>query len=425
MALRRIRIPNPKLSEGERTYLDADYTSGTSLTVLSTLNIEDNDIAVVGNVGDELTEQEDVTAISGSTTITLSAALDFDHNKGTPIYVSEWDQVDIERNDGSGFSRIILIDIQWDKLETIYTDTNGTSTATYRFRFYNSAAQVSSEYSPTISGGGFDRNQVGAMVLNVRKKIRDPNREKISDSYIIQLLGDAQTTISGVRHDWWFLKVDTFELATPIAAVASQRRYDLDAYSNFNYLHRIRYHFQPSTNNLLYDLRPKPDEEFDRFMQDRDATNNDNVIYYKQSPPDTNSDIGYFVVYPVPATATGNFYPIYFKKMNTLDDISDETNIPFPEVLEDYASWILHDELGNKEEADRYRRRFFGTPVRGILKQEITGLGLLQTYQKNRNMPTNHPRTLWRYRGRGQARNYYGEGLVGSDYYKENYWDPN
>ena len=387
------------------------------------MNFSDNNIAVIGNVGDELTEQEDVTGVSGDTSITLSAALAFDHNKGTPVYISEWDQVNIERNDGSGFSSIIVIDIQWDKLETIYSDTNGSSTATYRFRFYNSAAQIYSEYSPSISGGGFDRNQVGAMILNVRKKIRDPNREKISDSYIIQLLGDAQTTISGIRHDWWFLKVDIFEGGTSITAVAGQRKYDLDVYTDFNYLHRIRYHFAPSTNNLLYDLIPKPDEEFDRFMQDRAATNNDNVLYFKQSPPDSNSDVGYFIVYPVPSTTAGIFYPIYFKKMNTLNDIADETNIPFPEVLEDYASWQIHEELGNEDEAKRYKNRFFGNPPRGFLQQEVTGLALLQTYQRNRNMPTNFPRSLVRYRGRRQARNYYGEGLVGNDYYKENYQD--
>ena len=61
---REIRIPNPKLSDNELTYLDEDYSSGTSLTVLSNLGFASQDIAVVGVVGDEQTEQKDVTPVS-------------------------------------------------------------------------------------------------------------------------------------------------------------------------------------------------------------------------------------------------------------------------------------------------------------------------------------------------------------------------
>ena len=183
---RRLNIPNPRLSDGEVTYLNADYTSGVSLTVQRADIFQNDDIAVVGRVGEEQTESESVLSTTGNVTITLDAALTFDHNKGIAVYLSRWDQVSIERQITSvgTWSVLILTNIQWDKLETLYDDTNGTDLHSYRFRFYNSAGAYYSEYSPTIGGGGFSRSQVGAMVLNVRRNLRDPNRERVKDSKI-------------------------------------------------------------------------------------------------------------------------------------------------------------------------------------------------------------------------------------------------
>jgi len=170
------------------------------------------------------------------------------------------------------------------------------------------------------------------MVLNVRKKLRDPNKQRVKDSKIIQTLQDGQIFLTGIKHDWWFLKVDTFELSkrslgSGIAAVAGQNYYDLDNYTDLNYLHRIRYHYQPSSANRLYDLELKSDEDFDRFEQDQDQTDSDAILYYKQVPPDSSSLIGYITVYPTPETATGIFYPIYFKAMGTLNTIDDVTPV--------------------------------------------------------------------------------------------------
>ena len=421
----RIRIPNPRLSEGEVTYLDADYTSGTDLTVQRANIFQNDDIAVVGRVGEERTESESVASTTGNVTVTLDAALTFDHNKGTAVYLSRWDQILIERQITSvgTWSTIITIDIQWDKLESLYDDTNGSDLHSYRFRFYNSAGQYYSDYSPTIAGSGFSRLSAGSMVLNVRKNLRDPNKERVKDSKIIKELNDGQIFITGLRHDWWFLKVDTWELkkrslATGISTVAGQNYYDLDAYSNLNYLHRIRYHYEPSSTNRLYELELKGEEDFARYEQDQDQTNEDAVLYFKQVPPDSNSLIGYFTVWPTPSTATGIFYPIYFKNMGTLDTIDDVTPIPFPQILEDYASWQIHEELGNETQAKKYKEQFFGSPVRGLSPNVVTGVALLEQHQKRRAYPTGKGRSLWR----PGVSNYSGYGSLNSDQLKERYF---
>lgn len=424
---RKIKIPNPKLSANELTYLDDDYSTGTDLTVLSNLGFAAQDILVAGQVGDEQTEQKDISSVTDATTITISAALNFPHTKQTPIYKTPYNQVSVESQYGSSGAWTVLVtqDIQWDKLETLYIDPNGADQYNYRFRFYNSITGNYSAYSPTISGAGFANNTVGRMIINTRRKVRDPNREKVSDERIIELLVEGQDTIAGVRADWWFLRVDTYELvkrglATGIPTVANQSYYDLEDLENFNYLKRIRYNFSSNTNQGPYDLTAKPDEEFDRFEQSPSLQNNNNVLYYKVSPPDTGSNLGYYVVWPVPMDTGGTFYPIYFKTMNRLNDISDTTSVPYPQILEDYAAWRLHNDLGNTVEAGKYKNLFFGNTARGTANEQITGIALLTMNHNNKTIPSNKPQRLWKYSGRRANKNSFSEGL-NNDTIKENY----
>ena len=59
---RRIRINNPDLSKSARSQLDSDYTTGTlTLTVVSNLAFQDNDIIVAGEPSTEKSEASDVT----------------------------------------------------------------------------------------------------------------------------------------------------------------------------------------------------------------------------------------------------------------------------------------------------------------------------------------------------------------------------
>lgn len=406
--------------------MDADYSSGTSLTVLSNLGFADNDIAVVGEVGDEITEQIDITGVSGNDTITISSALKFDHSKQTPIYRTSYNQVSIESQytSSGAWSVLTTTDIQWDKEDTLYIDPNGADEYNYRFRFYNSASATYSAYSPTISGGGFDANSVGRMIMNIRNKVRDPNAERHSDERIIQLLNEGQDTISGIRADWWFLRVDTYELykrslSSGIPTVGNQSYYDLEDMTNLNYLDRIRYLYNVNSNNQLYDLTPKSDEEFDRFEQDQNSENNNNVLYYKVAPPDSGSELGYFVVWPVPADTTGTFFPIYYKSMNSLVTIDDTTNVPYPQILEDYVAWRIFNDLGNTTEAGKYKNLFFGNTARGTANEQITGIALLTMNHNNKTIPSNKPKRIWRYAGRNANRNSYGQGAYNRDYIKE------
>jgi hypothetical protein len=78
---RRIRIVNPDLVNSERTILDADYSSGTSLTVKSNYGFQNGDILVIEQPSTEKAESSTVSGTTGNTTVTIDSALKFSHQK--------------------------------------------------------------------------------------------------------------------------------------------------------------------------------------------------------------------------------------------------------------------------------------------------------------------------------------------------------
>ena len=158
----------------------------------------------------------------------------------------------------------------------------------------------------------------------------------------------------------------------------------------------------------------KNDIEFDRFAYNQLRLKDDNVIRYKMLPPDSISPQGYFSVDPLPkSTGIGTFYPVYYRNMAVLNTIDDTTDLMFPEILEDFASWKLHKLMGNDGEASSYEALFFGEPSvihSGRLNyatKNITGIELLKLENDNHSRSLEYPRNLWNWKGRKARTNYY------------------
>lgn len=375
-------------------------------------------------MGEEKTEQAAYSASTGATGLTIGSAYLLNHTKTTPIAKSAWNQIILEYKPANGnWTPIAPFNIQWDKLETLYFHTGGDDTYSYRFKFFNSTSVNYSEYSPTVKGTGFNPLQVGSMVINVRRKIRDPNRQRFNDTDIINLLQQAQVDIQIRMPKLWFLKVDTFETATGIAAIPNTSIYSLATYSDLLYLYKVKYQYVNGSNTQVYDLIPTPENEFDRFTQLSNLPLDDNVLRVKLLPPTTTNLQGSFKVYPIPKnTNIGTFYPEYFRKFTVLSDISDTTDLPFPEILEDYAAFRLHQLMGNKLQSDIYKKLYSG-PSNGSPEEPLTGIALLEVHNKNvMNVSTGYGKQLWRYRGRRGRNNYFGNGIVNRDYIRENFF---
>lgn len=432
--MRKLTLANPSLVNNEKTYLDADYTSGNTTILLSSYTFNINDIIVVGNPGEKITEGDILQGVTNPNQFVLSSGLHFNHIKGTTVYKSGWDNFSIEGYSGSvqNWQVIQLLPIQWDKLQSIWFHIQGDDTWSYRYRLYNSVLGVYSEYSPTLTGAGFNRLQVGQMILNVRKKIRDVNRTRFTDNDIIALLNDAQTDAVTLVPKLWFLLVDTWESSSrdPYGNVLNVGnglttsplvdKYSLSQWPDIDVIDKIKYYYiNPGGGSfLLWDLQPMSDVDFDRYLYNQNRFKTDIVLQFKLTVDPISG--GAVILDPMPLNGGGILYPRYWKNPSKLVEITDTTNFIFPQILEDYAAWRLHDMMGNTEDAQKYKQLYYG-PSSQTPEQELTGIKLLQKDNNMLRRANGYGRKLWNYRGKRGAGNFFGQGLVNRDFVKESF----
>ena len=421
--MRAVSIANPSLVSPYKTYLASAYTSGVSLTVLSNVSFSGNDLIVVGEPGEELTELQTISNISGKTTITLKAALNFAHIKDTPIYKHNWNFVEIEgRSTSSGiFALITQSPIQWDKLNTVYYHAAGTNTWEYRHRFYNSVTATYSEYGPTVTGLGFTRSQVGYMIRQVRQITNDLDGRIAGDRAIIRFFNAAQDIIRGVKTNWWFLRVTDTSTTTTV----NINKYALPTnVSNTGNVEDVRYQFNDGTINLIYQLKFYSEREFDLLVEDQNRSTDDYAKIYTFKEADSSSASGYLLVEPIPkTTGRGTFHIRYNREMADLDTVDDETLVPLPVLLENFAIAQMERIKGNEAKAQIYADLFYGRQQVGrrIISSDM-GINLLIKLDNAKKRPAGQPFSLVRYRGVDRENKFYNNRFVDRDYLVETYF---
>ena len=423
--MRRIRIQNPILDKNYRTYLDADISSGTTLTVKSNVSFAANDFIVVGEPREELAELRQVASLSGNATITINSAFRFTHPKTTPIYKTPWDFVSIERRTSSAgvFAELSQSAIQWDNKnnETVYFDSEATASYEYRFRFYNSSSLTYSEYSDTITGAAAARTSVRYMVAQVRRIAFDEERKIVSDDEIIRAFNRAQDIIYAHNPKYWFLFVDTYELGSgSIAATVNEDVYTLNNLTRFGHLATLRYRYNSGGTDVLYQLERKDAVVFDRLDADQNTTDDNWPECYKLIPADATSDNGYFKVTPdILASSVGTFYPNYYEKMANLDSPADTTQVPLPDLLVDFGISVVERIKGNEKKAAQYESALISPNQ----NRDPWGLVMLDKMDNNQKRAVGQPQSVWRFKGQQAMGRLYGNKYPRSaDYIRENYF---
>src|SRR4030042_379603 len=217
----KISLTNPVLTDEERTYITTDYSSGVNIYVANNEGFTTDWCAVVGEPGQEKTECQIVASASGNDTVVVDSALKFSHNKSTSVYLSQWDKVAFEQKPSGGAYAAISgspFSIEWDNAnnETQIVVSDGASTDTYRWRFYNSGLGTYSDYSDTLAGTGFTRYTAGYVLQQVKK---NPLAEEVEDESILDYMNDYQSDLvySEIPKAWWYSKEGT-QVATTASA---------------------------------------------------------------------------------------------------------------------------------------------------------------------------------------------------------------
>jgi hypothetical protein len=404
-SVQAIKIKVPDVSENIQSYVGVDYSSGTTLYVDSSKGLVSGNYICVGEPGLEGTEITPLTASPPSTTSLTITAMQFSHAKGTPISLVNWDKYSLEYRTAilgswtayGGMPATLIYDAQYNE----YRDTAATATYAWRYRYYSTENSAYSDYSDIITATGWPSKSVGAMIRNIRKIANDPDGKSITDEEIIGNLNTGQGIVYSLYDRWWFLLKD----GTAIDTVASQVPYALP--SDFGRMHSVHYNLVEGTSDVTYNLKYISMVEFDYESQDNNASADDNIKYYCIYPGDSTSPTGYLRVWPKPETAGLHITPRYFKTMTELVDYADETEIPIPNILENYAISII---LAGRKEDDK------AAIYDKLFREQITLLKLMQRKQAG------PPRQLWKYVGRKADERLYGNGNLDSNVDREVYW---
>lgn len=404
----RVKIGNPDLSGEERTYLTADYTSGANITVRSNENAQNGRFAILGEPGQERTEDARITGTSSYDTIATTAGFTYPHSKSTIVYIYIYDKISFERKPSAGsFAEISgsPFAIEWDNedKETMITVPSGASTDTYRWRLYNSATGTYSDYSDELPGTGIARNKLGYVLQQVR---RNPLTQGIADDTLIDYANDYQSLVyERMPKAWWFTKE-----GTQVATAADDYTYSIsDNWSDFLAMKFMLFRFISGSIDETYPLTYSPLNEFYNLKADSQQTSDDHVKVWTLLPPDSSSAKGYIGLHPTPDTTACRLKPVYEFALTDLDSFGDTLVVPDSKGYIDYILYRICDDIKNDAgNAEKYNAR---------VKASLDRLKGTRT-KRQLGQPE-----LFRYRGQKGWSRMYGEGgKSSSSNYRELYW---
>ncbi len=400
-----VKIKTPVPSINIQTTLVSDYTSGTNLNVVSSVSFVNGVYIIVGEIGLDNTEITHLTSPPPDNTDLTVSQLKFSHPAGTPVSYVDWDKFELSYRTSDSGAFVVYPSmpslLTFDAFYKEYRDSLATDTYSWKYRYYSSEKNAFSDYSDVISAFGWQRNSVGYMIREIRQLANDEAEKTVKDVEIIRFLNAAQDKIFSLYDRWWFL----LKFGTPILSVTGKKTYPLP--SDFGRMKNVQFEYVFGSNDVTYNLEYKAMDEFDYDTRDNNSANDDNLKIYSIYPGDSISPTGYLRVYPKPLTAGLNITPVYYQTLADLSSYGDQTQVPIPDILENYAVARILGYRKEDDKKDEYDAMF---------KEQIQLLKLLQR-KSARGM-----RSLWEYRGVNAQKRMYGTRDVYSDLTKEQNW---
>lgn len=190
-----IQAPHPDVSGNIKTFLTERAASGQAvIKVLSNVGFAQNLWAVIGNVGEEQTEIKKVTSITNKDTITMTANLDFAHEKNCKVTLIDYDQVKFHKAtsiDGT-YTNVSTKDIAIGEPFTSYLDNTAVSTDYFKVTYYNSQTTTESGYSDPMPAFGFPQYALAMIVEAFLEEAQDKNEKFYKRSDIIRWTNDCK-----------------------------------------------------------------------------------------------------------------------------------------------------------------------------------------------------------------------------------------
>lgn len=405
----KLKLDNPDLSQEEKTYLTAAYSSGTTLTVKNNEGFNHaNFFTIVGEPGQERTEKGQISSITGVSTITIASALGFPHEQNSAVYLSQWDKISVERAATSGGSYTEITNspftIEWDDrdLSTTINDLSGAESDYYKWRFYNSVTGTYSTYSDILPGSGISKSTAGYALELVRKNSRTKD---VDEETIWTYFTEFQDVVyEKMPEAWWFRK-----RGTAVTLTADDYDYSISSnWPDFISMGYLLFRYNLGDVDETYPIDFIPLVEFYNYKQDANNATNDWAKKWTLLPPDDDSPLGYIGIEPTPkTTSVGSIIPVYQFELDTINSFGDSLVVPSARAYSHYALWKIADEIWkDTEQATKYETR---------LNQDMEGLHVRKRRQQGQSR-------FLRFRGqKGYSRMFSGTGSRQA-VDRENFW---
>jgi len=254
-----IRVKHPDISGYTRTELISPIAAaGTAASFSDNNDLIDNDWLVLGEAGDNKTEEVDINgAVTRGTSVTLTNTLKFAHDIDTPvtkiyergikIYGAATDGgtgtliASIDDNTASGTQLADAVNIHWNNDYTEYTLITTDTTYAYYFAKFTDGTTDSSA-SDYVLAAGLTYNTVEDVTQQALRKVNaeiDPEADGlISREWLLEVSNDFQdevvnyelTTTRGrkVSKNWSW---EIFEDETSISLTLNENKYALSGLS--------------------------------------------------------------------------------------------------------------------------------------------------------------------------------------------------
>ncbi len=215
--MKNLSVDNTILTKDKKfTYLSSDASAtDTTLTVQSITGFTTDQILCIGEIGrekSELVQTHATTSPSGST-ITLTAAITFDHPQDTKVYLVDWDQVEFSHASTTTGDKSVLSteDIQADDTETRYKDT-AQSSGYYFTRFKDSVNTTYSSYSDPVPYAGYGDNTVFSIKQRALESVGESIGDLISHDFLNKTLWEGRRELHNSLKRWSFRKEFNYNL---------------------------------------------------------------------------------------------------------------------------------------------------------------------------------------------------------------------
>ena len=447
----KVNISNETLLQSPiQTFLSTDMASASgTLTVKNITGFAINQVLIIGELGNEGTElikTHASTAPTGST-ITLASNTVFPHSSGTPVYVIDYDNVEVSTATTLTGSKTVLatIPVQVGSDYTTYDDTAG-SVGYYFARFKNTITTTYSSYSDGIPVGGYGILTARYIINNALGMINKDTSELLTDQFCFNEINNCQMEVLREYKRWSFMQVFDYSLGQ---ITTGQWKVSVPTNLDDQFTNKSIYNFRIGTQtNLQWVDKQKWNEivagvahttlasninvsdatitltdasDFDQnggsiyiganIYQYTSITSNVVTLTAVSTTTDTAGEDafqgasfgypqywttfgGYLYFYPVLATAfnmqEGNLD--YYQKPITITNDSDQIVLPDPNVCVFYLAWkmLLRINNGVDDATTNPMYQSYSARKQTIMRKEMAGNNFRMKPLKNEIKETNN-----------------------------------